>query len=339
MAKVLIISNPEDEHTQVVLEKLTIYGGEPTLLYPEEFGTSAYLSMSFEQPGWSPQIEVLTKSCPFDLHNFDSIWYRRPRAVSLALIGADTEAIEFARDEWKTFIHDSYDFLDSPLWVSKPSVLRTAANKPLQLSIAQSLGLRIPRTLMTNDPNRAANFIASCNGKVVVKAVGRGWVYSTDGVGVTYVLTNRLSKEDITDLGDLEVSPVTIQEEIAKDFEVRLNVVGQQCLGIKIDSQRSAISEVDWRRYDVSNTPYGPFQLPVEIEEKCLALCQRLGLEYGAVDLICEPSGEFVFLEVNGNGQFLWAEQLSGVAVSDALARLLTGIAPPLKSKNSEERR
>ena len=111
-----------------------------------------------------------------------------------------------------------------------------------------------------------------------------------------------------------------------------MNIVGQEVLAIKIDSQHSQVSELDWRRYDVRNTPYSAYQLPTEIEKKCLQLTQRMGLEFGAIDLIRTPDGEYVFLEINGNGQFLWAEELSGVNVSDSLACLLAGIAPLLKS-------
>jgi glutathione synthase/RimK-type ligase-like ATP-grasp enzyme len=63
----------------------------------------------------------------------------------------------------------------------------------------------------------------------------------------------------------------------------------------------------------------------------CLRLVQGLGLEFGAIDLIRTPDGRYVFLEVNGNGQFLWAEELSGVKVSEALADLLAGVAPSLQ--------
>jgi glutathione synthase/RimK-type ligase-like ATP-grasp enzyme len=67
-----------------------------------------------------------------------------------------------------------------------------------------------------------------------------------------------------------------------------------------------------------------------------LKLTKLLGLEFGAIDLIRQPDGEYIFLEINGNGQFLWAEELSGVNVGDALALLLTGIAPPLRLANLE---
>jgi len=166
-----------------------------------------------------------------------------------------------------------------------------------------------------------------------VKATGKGWVYDSNGNNVTYVLTNRLLSKDIENLFEIEASPVTFQEEISKDFEVRANIIGQKCIAIKIESQKSEVSSVDWRRYDIKKTPYLQFLLPKAIEEKCFQIYSIFGLEFGAIDLICQPDGKFIFLEVNGNGQFLWAENLSGVKVSDALARLLTGIAPPLRQR------
>ena len=283
-----------------------------------------------------PVLTLLVDSAAYIMQDFDSIWYRRPRLASLRGRGLKQDGLDFARDEWRAFIDNSYELLDRPLWVSKPSALRRAANKPLQLQLAAQLGFRIPRTLVTNDPTAARLFIDECAGRVVTKATGSGWFYATNGADATYILTNQLTSNDMQDLGAVEVSPVTFQEEIAKAFEVRVNIVGEQCLPIRIESQRSPLSRIDWRRYDVANTPYLPFELPAEVERRCLLLCQALGLQFGALDLICQPDGEFVFLEVNGNGQFLWAEELSGVPVSDGIARLLAGIAAPLKTDSRD---
>lgn len=334
MKKTLIISNPEDEHTKVVCEKLRHYECEPVLLYPERFGVENGLSMHFQANSSYPSLKLELGQPVFDLLDFPTAWYRRPRAISLAEYDISQEGLDFARDEWKTFIHNSYKLMNRTLWVSHPTILEHAANKPLQLTLAQNIGLTIPKTLITNNPQEAQSFINECLGRVIVKAIGRGWVYNANGEAVTFVLTNRLLPEYLESLDEVKVAPVTFQEEVPKAFELRVNVVGQECLAIKIDSQKSEISQVDWRRYDVSRTPYTPFELPDKIRNKCLYLCKKLGLEFGAIDLICRPDGEFVFLEVNGNGQFLWAEELSGVEVSSALARLLAGITPPLKSIN-----
>lgn len=145
-------------------------------------------------------------------------------------------------------------------------------------------------------------------------------------------MTNRIDISDVQADDEIAIAPVTFQEEIPKEYEIRVNIVGQQVLAIRIDSQRSEVSKLDWRRYDVQNTPYTPYTLPPEISANCLKLTQYFGLEFGAIDLIRQPDGKYVFLEINGNGQFLWAEELSGVKVSESLADLLAGVVPPLKS-------
>lgn len=223
--------------------------------------------------------------------------------------------------------------MESPVWVSHPDSLRAAARKPLQLTLARRFGFTTPRTLLTNDPQAARDFSDSCAGRIIAKATGSGWIYDANSdPDVQFVLTNRVSAEALKADDAIQVAPITFQEEIAKAYELRVHVVGSQILAVKIESQSSSISELDWRRYDVGQTPYRPYQLPVTLELQCLRLTKALGLEFGAIDLIRRPDGAYVFLEINGNGQFLWAEQLSGVRVSDALVNLLAGRISPLKS-------
>src|SRR6266700_1504214 len=64
--------------------------------------------------------------------------------------------------------------LQLTLWVSHLHSTRRAELKPLQLAAAQQLGLRTPRTLLTNDSGAARAFYETCQGQVVLKAVSRG---------------------------------------------------------------------------------------------------------------------------------------------------------------------
>lgn len=332
MPDVLVISNPEDEHTRVVTRKVEQLGSKPILFYPETLGAADgyILSHGWDAACASPRLVLNGQE--FELNAFQSIWYRRPRVVSLAKFELGADAIEFARDEWRSALEAAYALTRRPVWVSHPDNLRLAARKPFQLLVATALGFRIPRTCITNDARQARDFFANCGDRIIVKPTGSGWFYGSQDQ-VQYILTNRVSIRDLANETELEIAPITLQEEIPKAYEVRVNIVGQQVLAIKIDSQHSEISELDWRRYDTKNTPYTPYTLPPEIARACLELAKGLGLEFGAIDLIRTPEGEYVFLEINGNGQFLWAEELSGVEVSDALARLLTGNAPPLSAK------
>lgn len=54
-----------------------------------------------------------------------------------------------------------------------------------------------------------------------------------------------------------------------------------------------------------------------------MALVARMGLTYGAIDMILTPNGRYIFLEINPNGQYLWVESRTGVPISAAIARLL----------------
>jgi hypothetical protein len=46
-------------------------------------------------------------------------------------------------------------------------------------------------------------------------------------------------------------------------------------------------------------------------------------LRFGAFDLIEQPNGEFVFLEVNPAGNWLWLEDRVNVPISDRLVAAL----------------
>jgi glutathione synthase/RimK-type ligase-like ATP-grasp enzyme len=61
-------------------------------------------------------------------------------------------------------------------------------------------------------------------------------------------------------------------------------------------------------------------QLPTQIEERCIALVEAYGLSFGAIDLVRRTSGEYVFLELNPNGQWAWVEQLCGLPLRARLA-------------------
>ena len=66
-------------------------------------------------------------------------------------------------------------------------------------------------------------------------------------------------------------------------------------------------------------------ELPDEIQLKLLKLHAALGLTFGAYDLIVTPNREYVFLEVNPAGQWLWLEDVTNLQISKSLANILTG--------------
>ncbi len=85
-------------------------------------------------------------------------------------------------------------------------------------------------------------------------------------------------------------------------------MIGDQVIAAAIDSQRDGAT-IDWRcegGRGISNL--SPYQLDSVLEKRCLRLCRELNIVFGCIDIIVNKQGEFVFLEVNKMGQFLWKE-------------------------------
>jgi D-alanine-D-alanine ligase-like ATP-grasp enzyme len=112
------------------------------------------------------------------------------------------------------------------------------------------------------------------------------------------------------------------QEYIDKAYEVRLTVIGNTYFPVTITSQDVKATTVDWRGANL--LPYGDFRpVPDEIAKKVQLLLAELNVIYAAVDFIVTPEGEYVFLEANPNGQFMWMQHDLGIPFSDAVADLL----------------
>ncbi|MFL5350502.1 MAG: MvdC/MvdD family ATP grasp protein [Hyalangium sp.] len=201
--------------------------------------------------------------------------------------------------------------------------IRRAEHKPLQLELARSLGLEVPRTLMTNDPEAVRAFAESCPGGVVTKMMSSFAVYDERG-HEQVVFTTPLSARDLENLEGLELCPMTFQERLDKAVELRVTVVGEQVMAAAIDSQVLPGARNDWRREGVALIEaWQPYTLPEHVQQGVLGLMEALGLNYGAFDFIVTPEGRHLFLEVNPAGEFMWLMRHPGLPIAEALADVL----------------
>jgi glutathione synthase/RimK-type ligase-like ATP-grasp enzyme len=121
-----------------------------------------------------------------------------------------------------------------------------------------------------------------------------------------------------------------VQEYVSKSFELRVTIVGEDVFTARIDNQEleEDKGKVDWRQGYDSGLRLSEFLLPETIKDKCLTLVHALGLNFGCIDLIVRPDGEYIFLECNPNGQWLWVELETGMKISKSIARFLTENKP-----------
>jgi glutathione synthase/RimK-type ligase-like ATP-grasp enzyme len=210
---------------------------------------------------------------------------------------------------------------DRVTWMSAPANIQRAESKIYQLSVAQSLGLRVPDTLVSNDPEEIRSFCSGKGGEVVAKPLRLG--YFDYGDRQTSVFTSRVSPDDLVEDVPLRMAPVIYQELLPKLFDIRVTVVGQRLFAAAIDSQRVPSAALDWRRTDSEDLPHYTHGLPAPVQEACLKYVAALGLNYGALDFVLTPQNEYVFLEINPNGQWIWLEDKLKLPISDAVANWL----------------
>lgn len=210
-------------------------------------------------------------------------------------------------------------------WMSHPAAVWQAENKPFQLAIAQELGFRIPRTLITNDVD-AIRSAATKIGRMVVKPARTGHV--VHGGVDRAIYTSELLPEHLEDLSGAELSPAIYQELVPKRFDIRVTIVGQQLFAVAIDSQSDPAAVIDWRHTDNPHLPHERTALPGDLQRRLHLLVERLGLTFAAIDLVETPHGDFVFLEVNPNGQWLWLDDALDLGISSAVASWLAEGGP-----------
>ena len=83
-------------------------------------------------------------------------------------------------------------------------------------------------------------------------------------------------------------------------------------------------ARLDWRA-DYDSLRYLPVEVPTDVEAGMLDYLRAFRLHYGAFDFVITPDDEWIMLECNPSGQWLWLHHLAGLPIPAALADLLTG--------------
>ena len=204
-----------------------------------------------------------------------------------------------------------------------PDRIWMAEQKVLQLAAARGVGLRVPETVITNEPDEVRRAFCRFEGRMIVKPVRTGFVdYGTEQQAV---YTTQVLESHLADLEDARWSPAIYQPLLQKRCDVRVTVVGSKTFVAEIDSQTDPAAAVDWRRTINPQLPHRRADLPLAIRSLLHRLLSDLGLAFAAVDFVHTVDDDYVFLEINPNGQWLWLDDLLGLGVTEAVASWLAG--------------
>lgn len=257
-----------------------------------------------------------------DTRRVDTVWYRRVAKPHLP--NKRGSQLRFIESECRAFLDALWKTMDAR-WISPPASIGRAEGKPGQAQFARRLGLRTPRTIVTNDPAAARRFLDAHQGRLVAKPIRERIIETSRSRRV--IFTTRVTQRDRGQLRAVRLAPVILQEEITKDFEVRITAIGKRLFATALRSQETIAGSLDWRRADVHDLPHQGIRLPKRIRKFCQQMLSHYNLKFGAFDFAVTPTGEWVFFELNPNGQWAWIEPLTGQPLRKAMVELLRGRA------------
>lgn len=309
-----IVSHKGDDHAQMVLAALATLGRPAELIDTAAFPQSLALELRL---GDGPRLwrgHETAQIIDFDL--LRAIWWRRPQPYVLDP-AIDASSATFAYSECHEAIAGMWHGL-AATWVNPPAADETAHHKPMQLALAAQLGLTIPATLITNDIDSARRFIAMHgSANIIYKtflALDQNWRE-----------TRLLGESELALIAHVRLAPVIFQRFVPAVCDLRVTVFGDEIHATEIVSAPGAYA-FDYR-VDMGAVQMSAAKLPDQVERGLLRLLRALGLRYGAIDLRRTLDGEYVFLEVNPAGEFLFVEERTGQDLSGAMARLLCRLA------------
>lgn len=300
MKKILVITS---SHDSIVDYIVAIYS-QKCLFFRLDLDRLHDYNFQLNQYGWSIDNyrELVTD------RSVDAIYYRKPEFPYFRkydrwfqdLMKRDIDAIIKG-------ITNSF----AGKCLNKPYITEIAENNVYQMYLAHKVGFLIPESLITNSPRCMDKFCSGIRRILKPLLVDKVSFSSYEGSSRNNII------EYTKPFEGLEVSPAYLQRFIKKDYDVIATFICEKSYVVRID-----VENKENIKAKKNNIKCSSMVLPKEIEEKCLAFMKEVNLEFGAFKFILK-NGEYYFLEMNTNFQWLWLENEFGWDLSAEIVEYL----------------
>lgn len=327
--KVIILAQPNDNHTSPIKWALQQAGYRvecwPGLSWTEK----QQASLLFDQ-------KTRLTLGPFEVEPEDTVWIRRPE-IPVPNPKTSEADKKFADHEYRNLYHSIAYMLETlPVrCINKYSAARLINNKAVQLHLARACGLKVPKTLLSNSPQATRSFFDSNSSRMICKAfTPHVWQRQNAG-GVAITETFEITRDQLPADEVLTYAPGIYQDMVVKQFDVRTVLIGNRIYSFALHNPRKAL---DWRQ-DASKgkVEVEIIATPPEIEQGLLAFAAKAGICFGSIDFAVDMEGQWWFLEINEQGQFLWLDMSNRSArTQEKFCAFLT--APEGSTESLEER-
>ena len=315
---ILLLTHSGDFFTiDRVFAALLEQGVQPIRIDTDLFPVEIELAAEFSHGG-TPEYRLNYQSDSIDPQQVKAVWLRRLWQPKLSPQLSPQFYAACVRES-STTLNNFWDSLRHVRWIDRLEAVSAAENKLRQLRIATEIGLQIPRTLVTNSPDRLREFYSAVDGKMVAKLQTP---LSTGMQGSSFFMyTSQVEPADLLAADTLRHSPMMFQALIPKLREFRVICVGKEVFVGALDATKYAGETLDWRNSAECSWEHGT--LPDRITKYLQIMLTKLDLTFGAFDLIQTPDDEYIFLEINPSGEWGMLERDLDYPIAAAIAKSL----------------
>jgi glutathione synthase/RimK-type ligase-like ATP-grasp enzyme len=327
--KIIVLAHPKDDHAAPVQWAL------------EQAG---YQAACWSGVSWTEQEQasLLLDRMPgmnlgaYRIESGDVIWLRQPdqpahdAAVSQA--GGKSEASACAA----LFEELAHTLETLPIrCINRLSASCLVRNKAVQLHLAGASGLKVPATLLSNSPAAVRDFFGRNPDNAVCKAFASHVWQQPGSESFAVTETFCLSREQLPPDEVFTYAPAIYQQMVKKQFDVRVVLMGERIYSFAL---RTPENSLDWRRdAALRNLDVEAIAMPAPVESGLLRFAQKTGVSFGVLDFAVDLNGEWWFLEINEQGQFLWLEEFNPQArLQQKFCAFLTAPQGPVQSLSAQ---
>jgi hypothetical protein len=312
---ILIVSSSTDLHALAVLKEIRSRGAHACELFAvDQIGQCEQIAIRISGDGRAGSLICGAGTTRFELAEVRVIWWRRP--IGTPVDDRPGRYERFRHNQEQAALFAAGTALFGGICVSEPDATRRAENKIVQLETARRIGLRIPRTLISQSRDEVLKFHRDCGTPIIAKPL----VANPAPLLFTQPLEDPLSYGEDA----YTACPSIFQERIDGRRHLRLVSFGDQAFAAAIETDA-----LDWRAN--LNVPVYEIDVPPEIRNQARRFLDALGLEMGVFDLKQNGDGDWVWLEINPQGQFLFLEPLLKLPLVERFSDYLMQLAsrPP----------
>lgn len=253
--------------------------------------------------------------------SFSHVWLRRPQPLVIRLSSDPAENLHI-QQEWSAAIEGLLARIPRRRWINHPAANAAASYKIEQLFRARSMGLCVPDTLVTQSSEEAERFYHSHNGDIVVKPITGGYIERQNPGADTVIYTQAVPWEKLSLFSTCNVCPVLLQERINKKQDVRVIIVDKDMHAVALTSANAKTGQpIDIRANNFADVVYDPIKLPSKIESQIRDYVQSYELRFAAIDMALNDHDDWIFFELNPNGQWAWLELAGAAHIAESFVR------------------